>query len=99
MGCWRSSPVGECFRAKAGSIINGSAARLVIVQYVFFADFERALGQAALSNGGFIPGLIRLPAGHEIPREMPLLLRFDISIQSVRNGHTTFPQYNLLNDR
>src|SRR6266404_3209809 len=77
----------------------GFAARSVIVQYVFFGDLERALGEAALSNGGFVPGLVLLPAGHEIPREMPLLLRFDISIQSVRNGHATFPWCILLNVR
>src|SRR6476620_7594741 len=70
----------------------GFAARPVIIQYVFFGDLERALGQAALSDGGFVPGLVRLPADHEIPGEMPLLLRFDVSIQSARNRHATLPR-------
>jgi len=69
----------------------GLTARPVIVQYVFFGDHERALGQAALADGGFVPGLVRLPPDHEIPGEMPLLLRFDESIQSARNRHATFP--------
>src|SRR6266550_3274969 len=67
------------------------AARTVVIQYVFFSDLERALRQAALSNDGFVPGLILLPPDHEIPGEMSLLLRFDVPIQSARNGHATFP--------
>ena len=53
------------------------AARLVVVEDIFFGDDEGALGGTGLTNRGFRPGLVVFPPRHEIFWKVPLLFGFD----------------------